>query len=139
MTARLDYLVKSKNRCVVMYSCDGAGGNLSFEIGPTAFCSNITEFTGEFATKGLTFTSAALSRVSGSAGGNGGNIELTFRGSSTHYQAFQLPAGSIADISFERATIPNFATGSTGMAIITNNLGGGQTASVMFEFVTRHV
>lgn len=139
MTARLDYLVKSRNRCVVMYSCDGAGGNLSFEIGPTAFCSNITEFTGEFATKGLTFTSAALSRVSGSAGGNGGNIELTFRGSSTHYQAFQLPAGSIADISFERATIPNFATGSTGMAIITNNLQAGQTASVMFEFVTRHV
>ena len=139
MTARLDYLVKSRNRCVILYSSDAGGGNIQFDIGPTAFCSNITEFTGEFATKGLTFSSAALSRVSGSAGGNGGNIELTFRGSSTHYQAFQLPSGSIADISFERATIPNFATGSTGMAIITNNLQAGQTASVMFEFVTRHV
>ena len=138
MTARLDYLVKSRNRCVVMYSCDGGGGNIQFDIGPTAFCSNITEFTGEFATKGLTFSSASLSRVSGSAGGNGGNIELTFRGT-TSYQAFQLPAGSIADISFERATVPNFSAGSTGQALITNNLGGGQTASVMFEFVTRHV
>ena len=138
MTARLDYLVKSRNRCVVMYSCDGAGGNLSFDIGPTAFCSNITEFTGEFATKGLTFSSASLSRVSGSAGGNSGNIELAFRGSA-HFQAFQLPAASIADISFERATVPNFSSGSTGQALITNNLSGGATASVMFEFVTRHV
>ena len=138
MTARLDYLVKSRNRCVVMYSCDGGGGNIQFDIGPTAFCSNITEFTGEFATKGLTFSSASLSRVSGSAGGNSGSIELAFRGSS-HFQSFQLPAGSIADISFERATVPNFSAGSTGQALITNNLGGGQTASVMFEFVTRHV
>ena len=138
MTARLDYLVKSRNRCVVMYSCDGGGGNVQFDIGPTAFCSNITEFTGEFATKGLTFSSASLSRVSGSAGGNSGSIELAFRGSS-HFQAFQLPAGSIADISFERATVPNFSAGSTGQALITNNLGGGQTASVVFEFVTRHV
>jgi len=138
MTARLDYLVKSRNRCVILYSSNGGGGNIQFDIGPTAFCSNITEFTGEFATKGLTFSSASLSRVSGSAGGNGGNIELAFRGSS-HFQAFQLPAGSIADISFERATVPNFSAGSTGQALITNNLSGGQTASVMFEFVTRHV
>lgn len=138
MTARLDYLVKSRNRCVILYSSNGSGGNIQFDIGPTAFCSNITEFTGEFATKGLTFASAALSRVSGSAGGNGGCIELAFRGA-THYQAFQLPAGSIADISFERATVPNYSIGSTGMALITNNLSGGQTASIMFEFVTHHL
>lgn len=138
MTARLDYLVKSKNRCVVAYSSDGGGGNVTFDIGPSAFCSNITEFTGEFATKGLTFTSACLARVQGSAGGNAGTIEIAFQGS-TNYQAFQIPFASATEANFERATIPNFSTGSTGMATITNRLGGGATATVLMEFVTRHV
>lgn len=138
MTARLDYLVKSKNRCVVAYSSDGAGGNVEFNIGPTAFCANVTEFTGEFATKGLTFTSAAVARVVGSAGGNAGTIELAFAGSSA-YQAFQIPFASTIDSNFERFTIPNLAAGSTGMATITNRLGGGATASFIIEFVTRHV
>jgi hypothetical protein len=138
MTARLDYLVKSKNRCVVAYSSDGAGGNVEFNIGPTAFCSNITEFTGEFATKGLTFTSAAMARVVGSAGGNAGTIEISFAGT-TPYQAFQVPYASTIDSNFERFTIPNLAAGSTGMATITNRLSGGATASFAIEFVTRHV
>lgn len=34
MTARLDYLVKSKNRCVVAYSSDGGGGNITFDVNP---------------------------------------------------------------------------------------------------------
>lgn len=138
MTARLDYLVKSKNRCVVAYSSDAAGGNVEFNIGPTAFCANVTEFTGEFATKGLTFTSAAVARVVGSAGGNAGTIEVAFAGSSP-YQAFQIPFASTIDSNFERFTIPNLAAGSTGMATITNRLGGGATASFIIEFVTRHV
>lgn len=138
MTARLDYIVRSKNRCVVAYSSDGGGGNITFDIGPSAFCSNITEFTGEFATKGLTFTSACLSRVQGSAGGNAGSIEVAFQGS-TNYQAYQIPYATTVDANFERATIQNFSAGSTGMATITNRLGGGATATVMLEFVTRHV
>lgn len=138
MTARLDYLVKSKNRCVVAYSSDGGGGNVAFDIGPSAFCANVTEYTSEFATKGLTFTSACLSRVQGSAGGNSGTVEFAFAGS-TPYQAFQLPFSSTTESNFERATIPNLAQGSTGMATITNRLAGGATATVLFEFVTRHV
>ena len=138
MTARLDYLVKSKNRCVVAYSSDGGGGNVVFDIGPSAFCANVTEYTGEFATKGLTFTSACLSRVQGSAGGNAGTIEIAFQGA-TNYQAYQIPFASVVEANFERSTIPNFSAGSTGMATITNRLGGGATATVMIEFVTRHV
>lgn len=138
MTARLDYLVKSKNRCVVAYSSDGGGGNVTFDIEPSAFCANVTEYTGEFATKGLTFTSACLSRVQGSAGGNAGTIEIAFQGA-TNYQAYQIPFASSVDVNFERSTVQNFSTGSTGMATITNRLGGGATATVMIEFVTRHV
>lgn len=138
MTARLDYLVKSKNRCVIAYSSDGGGGNVNFDIGPSAFCSNITEFTGEFATKGLTFTSACLSRVIGSAGGNSGTVEIAFAGS-TPYQAFQVPFSSVVDANFERFTIQNLSTGSTGWATITNRLSSGATASIFMEFVTRHV
>jgi hypothetical protein len=127
MTARLDYLVKSKNRCVVAYSSDGGGGNVNFDIGPSAFCSNITDFT-----------SACLSRVIGSAGGNGGTVEIAFAGSAPH-QAFQVPFASVVDANFERFTIQNLSTGSTGMATITNRLSSGATASIVMEFVTRHV
>jgi len=140
MTARIDYLVKSKNRFVVAYSSDGGGGNVSFDVGPSAFGSNLVNQSNEYpvATVGLTFTSAALSRVTGTAGGNGGNIEIAFAGS-TPYQIFQFPSGSAIETNFERFTIPNYASGSTGMATITNKLGGGQTASIILEFVNRHV
>ena len=141
MTARLDYLVKSKNRCVVAYSSDGAGGNITFDVGPSAFGSLFTPVGNEsypVSTTGLTFTSAAIARVVGSAGGNAGTVEIAFQGSS-NYQAFQLPFASSIDSNFERFTIPNLAAGSTGMATITNRLGGGATASFAIEFVTRHV
>ena len=141
MTARLDYLVKSKNRCVVAYSSDGAGGNITFDVGPSAFGSLFTPVGNEsysVATTGLTFTSAAIARVVGSAGGVAGSIEIAFQGS-TNYQAFQFPYGSSVDNNFERFTIPNLAAGSTGMATITNRLSGGATASFAIEFVTRHV
>jgi hypothetical protein len=140
MTARLDYLVKSKNRFVVAYSSDGAGGNVTFDVGPSAFGSNLPNPSNEYptATTGLTYTSAALSRVTGTAGGNGGNVEIAFQGS-TNYQIFQFPFASAIETNFERFTVPNYAAGSTGMATITNKLGGGQTASIILEFVNRHV
>ena len=136
MTARLDYLVKSKNRCVVAYNSDGGGGNISFDVGPSAFGSLISDTT--FATTGLGLTSAAVSRIVGSAGGTNGTIEIAFAGTSA-YQIYQIPAASSFDNNFERFTLPNYSTGSTGMATIKNNLGGGATASFVIEFVTRHV
>jgi len=140
MVARIDYLVKSKNRCVVAYSSDGGGGNITFDIGPSAFGSLLPNPSNEYpqSTTGLTFTSAALSRVTSSAGGNGGTIEIAFQGS-TNYQAYQVPYASATEINFERFTIPNLAVGSTGMATITNRLSGGATASVILEFVNRFV
>lgn len=140
MTARLDYLVKNKSRFVVSYSSDNGGGDVTFDVGPSAFGANLANPSNEypFATVGLTFTSAALSRVVGSAGGAGGNIEIAFQGS-TNYQAYQLPFASSIDGNFEKFTIPNFSVGSTGMATIKNRLSGGQTASFVLEFVNRHV
>jgi hypothetical protein len=140
MVARLDYLVKTRNRFVVAYSSDGGGGNVSFDVGPSAFGSNLPNPANEYpvSTTGLTFTSAAISRVVGSAGGGGGNIEIAFAGS-TPYQAYQLPFASAIDGNFEKFTIPNLASGSTGMATITNRLSSGATASFIIEFVSRHV
>lgn len=140
MTARLDYLVKSKNRFVVAYSSDSSGGDITFDVGPSAFGSNLPNPTNEypFSTTGLTHVSAALSRVIGSAGGTNGSIEIAFQGS-TNYQMYQFPAASTVDANFERFTIPNYAAGSTGMATIKNKLGGGMTASIILEFVNRHV
>ena len=141
MTARIDYLSRTKNRCVVSYTCDGAGGNMSFDVGPSAFGSNFTQVGYEnypVATTGLTYTSAALSRVVASCGGAGGNIEFSFSGA-TSYVGFLIPYQSFQDKNLERFTIPNLSQGSTGMAQIKNNLTGGQTASIVMEFVTRHV
>lgn len=138
MTARVDYLVSTKNRCVVAYSSDGGGGNLNFFIGPSAFGAtpNITDTT--YATKGLTFTSAALSRVVGSAGGAGGSVTISFAGA-TAYPVFVFPYASSVDNNFERITLPNLSQGSTGMVSIVNTLVSGATANIMMEFVTRHV
>ena len=140
MTARVDYLLKSRNRCVIAYTSDGTGGDANFFVGPSAFNSTATNPSNEYpiATTGLTFTSAALSRVVASCNGTTGYLEFTFSGS-TPYLGFVIPYQSYHDKNFERFTIPNLAAGSTGMAQIKNTLGGGATASVIMEFVTRHV
>lgn len=141
MTARIDYLSKTKNRCVIAYSSDGAGGNVTFDVGPSAFGASFTQVGAEnypVATTGLTYTSAALSRVVASCGGAAGNIEFSFAGT-TPYYAFMIPYQSFQDKNLERFTIPNLAAGSTGMATIKNNLSGGATANIVMEFVTRHV
>lgn len=141
MTARIDYLVKTKNRCVVAYSSDGAGGNMSFDVGPSAFGSLLTAVGNEnypVATTGLTNSSAAISRVVGSCGGTGGSLEFVFNGT-TPYTAFMVPYQSFQDKNLERFTIPNLSSGSTGTATIRNNLAGGATANIIIEFVSRHV
>jgi hypothetical protein len=136
MVARLDYLSKTKNRVVALYSSDGAGGGATFDVGPNAF--GATGIDPIYATTGLTFSSAALSRVVGSCGGSNGNIELQFYGT-TNYNAFVIPFSTVCDVNLERITIPNYAAGTTGLFVINNKLGGGATASVMLEFVTRQV
>lgn len=132
----INYLVKSKNRAVVMYQGDTTGITY-FDIGPTAFGAGWGD--AEFQTKGLTYTSACISRIVAGVAGGGGNIDIGFYGSGSSTRAFTLPWGNIADVNLERMTIPNYSTGSTGLVSISNNLSGGATASVMIEFVTRHV
>ena len=136
MANLINYLVKSKNRVVVMYQGDTAGTTY-FDMGPTAFGAGWGDV--DFQTKGLTYTSACISRIVAAVAGAGGNIDIGFYGSGTSTRAFTLPWGNITDVNLERMTIPNYSTGSTGLVSITNNLAGGATASVVIEFVTRHV
>ena len=134
MGSRLEYLVRSKNRVVVHYACDAAGGGATFPMdasvfGPTAW--------GEYTTTGLTHNSAAISRIVYGAAGTTGDIDLIFLGA-TGFTAFALPCGA-GDFNFERMTIPNLAQGSTGLFAIQNNLGAAnKSATVMIEFVTTH-
>lgn len=137
MTARTDQLVNTKNRIVVMYNTSATGGNSTFSVGPSVFGPT----SGEFATSGLTFNSAALSRIVWGCDGSAGNIEIKFTGTTAAFTAFIIPAGSVGDVNLEKLTIPNLSSGSTGMASITNTLSPAtnMAATVIMEFVTRHV
>ena len=136
MTARTDQLVNTKNRIVVMYNTSATGGNSTFSVGPSVFGPT----SGEFATSGLTYNSAALSRIAWGCDGSAGNIEIKFTGA-TAFTAFVIPAGSAGDLNLEKLTIPNLSYGSTGMASVTNSLSPStnMAATVIMEFVTRHV
>jgi len=137
MTARTDQLVNTKNRIVVMYNASATGGNSTFSVGPSVFGPT----SGEFATSGLTFNSAALSRIAWGCDGVTGTIEIKFTGL-TAFTAFTIPAGSAGDVNLEKLTIPNLSYGSTGMASVTNTIGpstNNMSATVIMEFVTRHV
>lgn len=137
MGSRLEYLVRSKNRVVVHFNADTAGGGATFGMdstifGPTAW--------GDFTTTGLTYNSASISRVVWGVAGVTGSVDLVFLGS-TGFTAFSIPAGGAGDINLERITIPNLAAGATGLFAIQNNLAGASSknATVMIEFVTRNV
>jgi len=136
MTARTDQLVNTKNRIVVMYNTSATGGDSTFGVGPSVFGPT----SGEFATSGLTYNSAALSRIAWGCGGTTGTIEIKFTGG-TAFTAFIIPAGSAGDINLEKLTIPNLSYGSTGMASVTNTISPStnMAATVIMEFVTRHV
>lgn len=137
MGSRLEYLVRSKNRVVVHFNADTAGGGATFGMDPTIFGPTAW---GEYTTTGLTYNSASISRVVWGVAGVTGSVDLVFLGS-TGFTAFSIPAGGAGDINLERITIPNLAAGATGLFAIQNNLAGASSknATVMIEFVTRNV
>lgn len=137
MGSRLEYLVRSKNRVVVHFNADTAGGGATFGMDPTIFGPTAW---GDFTTTGLTYNSASISRVVWGVAGVTGSVDLVFLGS-TGFTAFSIPAGGAGDINLERITIPNLAAGATGLFAIQNNLAGASSknATVMIEFVTRNV
>lgn len=135
MAAQVDYISKTKNRVVVKYTSDNSGGDVNFNIGPSAFGPT----NGDFATSGLTYTSASLSRIYYSTGGTGGYVALNFVGSSINQSIWIVPSDDSGEINFERMTIPNGSTGGTGYAQFDNNLTNTKEAVIIAEFVTHHV
>jgi len=137
MGSRLEYLVRSKNRVVVHFNADTAGGGATFGMDPTIFGPTAW---GEYTTTGLTYNSAAISRIVWGTGGVTGTVDLVFLGA-TGFTAYNIPAGGAGDLNLERMTIPNLAAGATGLFAIQNNLAGAaaKNATVMLEFVTRNV
>ena len=132
MASRIDYISRTRNQVIVKYTSDGGGSDLTVFLGPTAFGAA----TGPDAVTGLTYSSAALSRITY------GILDLTptntskgcviIFGGSANYTAFAVPTGA-GQFDFERFTINNLAEGSTGMVTFTNP---GVTSTVIATFVT---
>lgn len=128
MAPRIDYISQTRNQVVVKYTSDGAGADSTIFLGPTAFGAA----TGPDAVTGLTYTSAALSRVTYGVNDPATKGCAIIFGGSTNYTAFVVPTGA-GQLDFERFTINNLATGSTGMVTFTNP---GVTSTVVAVFVT---
>jgi hypothetical protein len=135
MAAQVDYISKTKNRVVVKYTSGITGGDVNFNIGPSVFGPT----NGDFATSGLTYTSASLSRIYYSTGGTGGHVALNFVGSPSNQSVWIIPSENSGEINFERMTISNTSTGGTGYAQFDNNLTNEKDAVIIAEFVTHHV
>jgi hypothetical protein len=140
----IEYLVRSKNRLVVKYSCpDGAGSSawLDIFVGPTAFNHG---YTGD---GGLTSGCAAISRILWGITNTWDyatiypRMEVGFGigGPSLTGKAAYLASGSMGELNFERTTIPD--TNKTNTLWITNQLteDDGGASVVLVELVTRQV
>ena len=134
MTAQVDYISQTKNRLVVKYTSGVTGGDVNFSVGPNVFGPT----GGEFATRGLTYTSAALSRIYYAIGGTSGHVAINYVAGSGLETAWILPADSTGEINLERMTVPNSTTGGTGYAQFDNNLSAEKHAVILAEFVTQH-
>jgi len=130
MASRIDYISRTRNQVVVKYTSDGGGSDLAIFLGPTAFGAA----TGPDAVTGLTYTSAALSKVTYGVNDPGSASKgcVIIFGGSPNYTAFVVPTGA-GQLDFERFTINNLAVGSTGMVTFTNP---GVTSTVIATFVT---
>lgn len=139
----IEYLVRSKNRLVVKYTCeDGAGGSgdLSIFVGPTAFNHG---YTGD---GGLTSGCSAISKIIwGSTNNWGYNIPLggypfmTVGFGGLTGLASYLAGGSSGELNFERVTVPD--KNKTNTLYVSNRLteDDGGASVVLIELVTRQV
>ena len=102
MASRIDYISRTRNQVIVKYTSDGGGSDLTVFLGPTAFGAA----TGPDAVTGLTYSSAALSKVTyGVADPATKGCAIIFNGS-PNYTAFVVPTGA-GQLDFERFTINN--------------------------------
>ncbi len=125
MANSFNYIVKTKNRCVVSVIGDTAGG-ITFGITGSAF----TQPGGypDFNDPNITNSSACLSRIH--YGISGSSCLLQFLGATTG-NAYVLTPGT-TEVNFDRMTVPNNA--GTPNGIFSVNVPASTVVTAYLEF-----
>jgi fumarate hydratase class II len=136
MANSFDYIVKTRNRCIVRTFLDVNQG-MTFGITGSAF--SYTDLPN--GDTQITPSSASLSRIvyGGAAVGAGGNISLMLRygttGSVVPNPIMYVSGNNAIDLNFERLTLPNNSLTADGTFVVTLQAASGGSAAAYLEFV----
>lgn len=136
MANSFDYIVKTRNRCVVRAFFDTSGAGLT--IGITASAFGYSDLPG--GDTQITNSSACLSRVAyGISGAQGGATNLLLRygtaGPILPNPVLLCAGNNTQDLNFERLTLPNNALTADGTMVAFMNGSSTGMVTAYLEFV----